>query len=118
MQIVRSEPRSAKRIHAFARQVGVLRIAVAFLIVASLPLVFLTGGEDEGWRIVFTHVIPVLVLLIMWALPFDMLMARVFMSERQGKARDRYKAVLVFDSILLVGLGLFWGPFFLSILLQ
>jgi hypothetical protein len=118
LQIVKSAPQSANRRHSFIRDVGVLRITVGFLIVISLPLVFLTGGEDEGWGIVFTHVVPVLVLLIMWALPFDMLMARVFMSEGQGVARGRYRAVLVLDGALFLGLAVFWGPYFLSIVAQ
>jgi hypothetical protein len=79
-------------------------------------MVFLATGDAQGWRAIPSYVAPVLVVLIVWGLLFDMLMARVLMSEQQGLARDRYKAVLLVDAILLAALLLFWMPFYVALL--
>jgi hypothetical protein len=79
-------------------------------------MVFFAKGAAEGWNSVPSYVAPALVVLMVWGLLFDMLMARVLMGEQQGHARDRYKTVLKVDAILVLALLSFWGPFYLSLL--
>lgn len=92
---------------------GVLRLFLAAMVLICLPMVFFASGEGRGWNTVPAYVAPVLVILMVWLLLFDMLMAAVLMGEHQGRARDRYKTILRIDTVLLVALLLFWGPFFI-----
>jgi hypothetical protein len=97
-------------------RLGVLRLIVAAIVVACLPLVFLSGMSGSGWGIIPSQIVPVVVVFLVWALPFDMLMARVFMADAQDADRGRFKAVIKLDVLLLVALLAFWGPFFLALL--
>jgi hypothetical protein len=99
-------------------RVGVLRIAVASIAIAFLPFVFFSGERESVLGVIATQVVPGLALFMIWALPFDMLMARVFMVDKHGPERDRYKTVITLDIVLLVALLVFWGPFFFSLLTQ
>lgn len=98
--------------------VGVLRIAVAIIVVTFLPVIFFDGQSQSVFGIIATLVVPGLVLFMIWALPFDIIMACVFMVDKQGLERDRYKTVIKLDMVLLVALLIFWGPFFYSLLTQ
>jgi len=100
------------------RQVGPLRMAVATLVFICLPFAFYPGDDEAGWRVIPVYVIPVMALMLIWVLPFDMLMSRVFMGDKEGDERDRYKIVIKFDAFLLVMLFLFWAPFFLNLLME
>ncbi len=100
------------------QQVGVLRVAMAVLVLLCLPFVFYPGADDSGWRVIPVHVVPVIALMLIWILPFDMLMSRVFMGEKEGSERDRYKTIIKFDTALLVMLFLFWAPFFFILLTE
>ncbi len=98
--------------------IGVLRIAVAIIAVSFLPFVFFDGQSQSVLGIVATQAVPGLVLFMIWALPFDMIMARVFMADKQGPERDRHKTVIKLDLAIMVLLLVFWGPFFFSLLTQ
>lgn len=102
----------------FSTRAGFLRCALAVLVLVCLPLVFFSWEDDTGWRVIPVHVAPVLALLLMWILAFDMLMSRVFMGEQDDKHRDRYRTILKLDSVLLAALLLSWGPVFVALLSQ
>lgn len=99
-----------------AGRLGALRVFIATLVLACLPMVFFATGETHGWAALPSYVVPVLVILLVWILLFDMLMARVLMGEQQGQPRERYKTILLVDAILLGALLLFWGPFYVFLL--
>jgi hypothetical protein len=99
-------------------RVGVLRIAVASIVIAFLPFAFFNGERDLVLGVIATQVVPGLVLFMIWALPFDMIMARVFMIDKQGSERDRHKTVIKLDIGLLMALLVFWGPFFIALFTQ
>ena len=90
---------------------------LAALVVSCLVLVFFSHAETVGWGRIPSQVVPALVILLAWVLAFDLLMARVLMSDQNDVARQRYRSVIKLDVILLVALLLFWGPFFVTILL-
>lgn len=100
------------------RQVGVLRLAMGILVLLCLPFVFYPGEDDSGWRVIPVHVMPVLALMLIWVLLFDVLISRVFMEGKEGWERNRYRTVIKFDAFLLAMLFLFWGPFFINLLAE
>lgn len=96
-------------------KLGVLRTLLAMVIlwfVVSAPF----AGEIDysGWSIVPTLLVPVLVPIVFFVLPMDIIMSRVIMSE--GEARARLKAVIITDVVLLVVLLLVWAPYFVRLL--
>jgi len=98
------------------KQVGPLRVLFAALVVFCMLLVFLPDDHGTGWYVLSVHVAPALVILSIWVLLFDLLMASIFMSQKHGQERLRYRHILLWDGFLLVALFAFWGPFFASLL--
>ena len=91
-------------------------MALGILVLACLPFVFYPGEDDSGWRVIPVQVVPVIALMLIWVLLFDMLMSRVFLGEKEGWERQRHKTVIRFDALLLALLLLFWTPFFVNLL--
>lgn len=112
----RDEPAPGSQDMSLVQRVGALRIGGAVLIVVCLPMVFFTDVSGTGWGVIPVHVAPVIVLFLVWGLLFDMLMARVFMSAKEGAERARYKTVLVLDGGLILAIVIFWGPFFFALM--
>ncbi len=99
------------------RQVGVLRLAIATLVLASLPMSLLRSDSHEGLWIIPGQVMPGLVLLLLWSLPFDIIVSRVTILVGSVHPNPRkYRAVLFLDLAMIAALLLFWGPFFYRLL--
>ncbi|MBS36132.1 MAG: hypothetical protein CMO26_09435 [Thiotrichales bacterium] len=96
-------------------QVGALRLSLAVLGVCSLVFLFM-DPEPGGLRIMAKQVVPALVVMVVWVLPFDALMAKVFMAERPVEQHSRYRAIIKFDFLVLAVLILSWGPYFYTVL--
>lgn len=97
-------------------RIGPLRAMLGGFVLLCLPVVFISGGDGVGWRVVPDQVIPALVALLVWSLPLDILMALVWMNEYQGAARARYRTVIRFNLALIAALLVCWGPFFVRLL--
>lgn len=108
---------SGTGLRQFVADVGALRLALYCLAAATIAF----AGDPEfeairfGWALVTTLVIPALSPMVLMVLLFDMLMARVLMSDVQGAARARYRLVLKVDAAVVVLMLLAWGPFFLAL---
>ena len=98
------------------KQVGLLRVLLAAIVVFCLVMVFFTDGDGTGWHVIPVHAAPALVILTVWVLLFDMLMSWLFMKQKHDQERLRYRRILLWDGFLLVALFAFWGPFFASLL--
>ena len=98
------------------KQVGLLRVLWAAIVVFCLLMVFFSDGDDTGWNVIPVHVAPVLVILNIWGLLFDLLMSWLFMMQKHGQERLRYRHILLWDGFMLSALFAFWGSFFASLL--
>ena len=67
------------------------------------------------WEIVIGQVTPALVLMVFWAIPLDILMAKIYMTEEGDSLRRRYVGVIRFDLVLMGVLLVAWGPFFFAV---
>lgn len=97
-------------------RIGPLRAILGGFVLLCLPVAFISGGDSAGWRIAPDQIVPALVALLVWSLPFDILMARLWMGEYQGAAQARYRTIMRFDTALIAALLVFWGPFFVRLL--
>jgi len=94
-------------------QVGFLR---AVMMLATLLLIFLSpfaGGhiQTSGWPLVTTLLAPVCFAIFVFVLCLDMLMTRVFMSDRSDTDRRRFIMIIRSEALLLGLLLLSWAPF-------
>lgn len=65
-----------------------------------------------GWALIPTVIAPVLAPILFMVLMLDVLMASVFMIDKQGAARARYRKIQIINLVLGVTLVLFWIPYF------
>lgn len=94
-----------------------MRVVLALLIAVSLPPVFLQNAAfTPMWKITIGQVTPALVLMVFWAIPLDILMAKIYMTDQDDTVRRRYVDIIRFDLSLMGVLLLAWGPFFLRLL--
>ncbi len=101
------------------QSLGVLRSAlVVTALLASAGAFFAGGGHYDpmSWQIVPRAVVPVFAVSLLFLLPLDMLMTRVFMSDKQGEERGRYRRVLRVEAAALALLVACWAPFLMSLL--
>lgn len=102
---------------AAAKRVGALRWFVALLAVATLPAAAVSDLQTPPWSILAGAVAPGIAFFLLWAIPFDMLMARVFLAGGgPDRGRADYRAVLVFDALLWLLLLVVWARFFWRLL--
>lgn len=97
---------------------GALRTLLVVTAVLASAGAFFTGGghyDPMSWAIVPRAVVPVFAVSLLFLLPLDMLMTRVFMSDKQGEARDRYRRVLAIEAGALALLVACWTPFLVSL---
>lgn len=99
------------------RELGMLRVALAGM--ALLLIVFATRPGTApvfgGFALLPTVLLPVLAPMVLMVLMLDALMARVFMFEKEGSERARYRRIVGVDLVLSVVLVLAWLPYFRSI---
>lgn len=108
---------SMATIKHYTQQLGAMRVvlAVCTLLVIVLAPAAGTRASAEGWAFVPTLLVPVLAPLILMLLLLDALMGAVFMSDKVGEERLRYRNVVRFNLILAALLFLYWLPYFLAL---
>ena len=99
------------------RELGMLRVALAAMALALIVFATRPGTAPvfEGSALLPTVLMPVLAPMVLMVLMLDALMARVFMFEKAGAERARYRRIVSVDLVLSVALVLVWLPYFRSI---
>jgi len=84
-----------------------------------LPLLApFAGGPAafHGVKMVTTMLAPVFYVMVIFLLPLDIIMSLVFMSDKTGAARLRFKKIILIELALLGLLVLSWLPFVMALL--
>ena len=100
-------------------QLGALRTALVLsALIIAFGAFFAGGGHYDpmSLAIIPRAVVPIFAVSLLFLLPLDMLMTRVFMSDKQGEERARFRRILAVEAGALALLVLCWTPFLLSLL--
>ncbi len=100
----------------WVQRVGALRVALTVIVLLLLPMALIEGPSDEGLWVIPSQVLPSVALIVIWILPFDMIMSRVFLLGSDRPDHARYRSIVWLDLALLAALLAFWGPFFFRLL--
>ena len=98
--------------------IGPLRIMVSLLALATLPWAFIQEITRPPWDIIIGQITPGLVLFLLWAIPFDMIMAKVFMSDAESAEKARLYNIIKIDVMVWLLLLICWGFYFSTLLNQ
>ncbi len=109
-------PKKNPLITLFA-QFGPLRAALLCLAVIVIVLVPEPGtpGIYVGWAFLWTVLIPVLVPVIFMVLMLDTLMSSIFLVDKEGAERRRFKTIIFTNVLLGLGIVYYWLPYYLSL---
>ncbi len=74
---------------------------------------FLDGTADpHSWRIIPTVIAPAFMMILVFALPLDITMTLVFMSDTTPERRAQLKRELKLEATAMVLMLLAWTPFY------
>ncbi len=101
----------------FARY-GVLR---GMLLLAALAIAAVGPFVDDtvhirDWRVLPSVVAPSLMMILLFALPLDMTMTCIFMTDATGAERARLRGALRAEALVFGLLVLTWIPFMTKVL--
>ncbi len=90
-------------------------VVIVLLLIVMGPI---SGGEarNSGFALFTGVVAPSFYVIMLFVLPLDMTMSRVFMGEAQGDERARYRFIIRLELVLLALMLLAWLPFILRLL--
>lgn len=85
------------------------------LVIAAAP--FADGGVHmHDWRLFPSVIAPTIMMMLVFTLPLDITMARIFMSDADAKERDRLRLIIRLEAIMLLLMVLAWIPFMFRVL--
>ena len=99
-------------------RLGVLRsllIIAAVFVVGAAP--FADGSVYmHDWRLLPSVIAPTVMMMLVFAIPLDITMARVFMADADAEERTRLRFAIRVDVIALFAMCLAWAPFMAKVL--
>jgi L-lactate permease len=102
----------------FFRRIGALRTGLAvitLLVVSAAP--FADGSMHiHDWRLFPSVIAPAVMMILVFVLPLDMMMAKVFMVDAADDERGRLRVIVRFELFQLILVALAWSPFVLKVL--
>lgn len=99
-------------------RLGVLRAMLVTIVLLLIIMGPISGGEPRiGGFALFTSVVaPAFYVIMLFVLPLDITMSRVFMGEAQGEEKLRYRFIIRLELALLALMLLAWLPFIVKLL--
>ena len=74
-------------------------------------------GIGVSLGVVWTNLVaPPLAVMMAFVIPLDMLMSRLYMADKRGAERARYRRILTAEALAFVLLAAAWTPFFAALL--
>ena len=104
-------------IKGWLASLGTLRGALCAVVVALTITAPFSGGQAryEGLPFVITVLAPSLFVMFTFILALDVFMTRIFMVDKQGAERARFKRILWIEGVLLVALVGAWSPLIMKL---
>jgi len=102
----------------FFSKLGALRTMLVIIVLFLILMGPISGGEARvaGFALFTSVVAPAFYVIMLFVLPLDITMSRVFMREAQGAERARYRFIIRLELALFVLMLLAWLPFILKLI--
>lgn len=97
---------------------GTLRVLLMLAAVACIVAAPFADGATyvHDWRLLPTVIAPTIMVMLLFAIPLDICMARIFMSDSSGNEQARLKRAITIEIAVLGALALAWSPFMLKLM--
>lgn len=100
------------------RDLGVLRCLLIVAVLLSIAVAPFADGTERlsGWAIVPTVVGPTVMMIVLFVLPLDIVMSRVFMIDSDEAGRRRYRRIITTELLAFAAILGAWLPFMVGVL--
>jgi hypothetical protein len=94
-------------------RLGLLAIALLVIILSA----FADGNTYmHDWRIVPSVLAPSIMMMLVFAIPLEMTMTRIFITNAEPAEKRRLQRILKLEAIVYLLLIVSWTPFFIKVL--
>jgi hypothetical protein len=94
-------------------RLGLLTIALLVIILSA----FADGNTYmHDWRIVPSVLAPSIMMMLVFAIPLEMTMTRIFITNAEPAEKRRLQRILKLEAIVYLLLIVSWTPFFIKVL--
>lgn len=102
----------------FILYIGPLRLILALLTVILIAMAPFAGEASSlaGWDAVVGTVAPPLAGIMLWVIPLDIMMNRIFLADTEDA--ERHRRIFRLDLFLFIALLLAWSPFIIDLVRQ
>lgn len=102
----------------FILYIGPLRLVLALLTVILIIMAPFAGEATSftGWDAVVGTVAPALAVIMLWVIPLDIMMNRIFLADTEDA--ERHRRIFWLDLFLFMALLLAWSPFIIDLVRQ
>lgn len=104
-----------RRFFGYLGPLRALLVLACLFVTATSP--FFGAPDYSWWGFYPTLIAPTLVVLLLFVLPLDMLMTRIFMSEASDADRRRLGHALKLEVVLFLALIAAWFPLLRALIL-
>lgn len=100
------------------QKLGPLRVVLFALVLLLIVIGPFSGTEKglSGIEVLTGIVAPAVYVIMLFVLPLDMLMSRIFMTDKEAAEQARLRFIIRLEAALLVLMLLAWLPFLLRLL--
>lgn len=102
----------------FFLKLGALRAMLVIVVLLLILMGPISGGDARisGFALFTSVVAPAFYVIMLFVLPLDITMSRVFMKEAQSADRARYRFIIRLEVALFALMLLAWLPFIIKLL--
>jgi hypothetical protein len=100
------------------KSLGTLRLLMMLTaLVCILAAPFADGrAHVHDWRLLPTVIAPSIMMMLVFAIPLDVCMAKIFMSDATPSEKARLGRAVRIELIVMAALVLAWTPFMLKVM--
>lgn len=100
------------------RSLGTLRLLLMLAALACIVAAPFANGAIyvHDWRLLPTVIAPTIMVMLLFAIPLDICMARVFMSDSNDSKQAQLKQAIIIELAVFGALALAWTPFMLKLM--
>lgn len=97
---------------------GALRLGLFTITIFVIIMSAFADGNTymHDWRLVPSVLAPSIMMMLVFAIPLEMTMTAIYMSDANANEKSRLKHILKIEAIAYVALIVSWVPFFFKIL--
>ncbi len=97
---------------------GTLRLLLMLAALACIIAAPFANGTTyvHDWRLLPSVIAPSIMVMLIFAIPLDICMARIFMSDSSDSEKARLQRAIYIELAVLSALTLAWTPFMLKMM--